>query len=196
MKTYSIALAASAAALVTFAVSHPARALGPIDLEVAAKVGYGTDELSVGFGGRAGVSFLGLYGGVSVIDYIGQSRGGFTTHAFLYGGELGYGMRISVVTIRPIIGFGDTIFSVSHPAIQGASGSSSEQTDFSIGSPSNSFYLEPGGLIQLNFGHVIFGVDAGCLIFTNGFTNGFNASTGEGSLTEAFTIHGQVGVKF
>jgi hypothetical protein len=183
MKTLPLVLASSTAALLMLTMERPAYALGPIDLEIAAKVGYGSNDLGVGLGGRAGVSFFGLYGGVSVIDYLGKSQtespgpSPFTRHSFLYGGEVGYGIKISLLTIRPLVGFGDAIFSSSIP------GSSS----------SGSFYIEPGGLIQLAFGHLIVGVDAGCLIFTNGPSA---SATGASEVTEAFTIHGQVGVKF
>jgi hypothetical protein len=183
MKAYSIALAASAAALVTFAAARPAHALGPVDLEIAAKAGYGSNDLAVGLGGRAGFSSLGFYGGVSVVDYLGKSVPAFTLlaaatetiHSFLFGGEVGWGWKISMVTLRPLVGFGDAIF-----------------TSLGTSSLPGSFYVEPGGLVQLNFGLLIVGVDAGCLILTNGL----NASTGAHAVTEAFTIHGQVGVKF
>src|SRR5580692_9789385 len=180
MKTLALALATSAAALVTLGAARPAHALGPIDLEIAAKGGYGSTDLGPGFGGRAGVAFFGLYGGVSAIDYLGKSVSvlgtSVTEHTLLLGGEVGYGFKISVVTIRPLVGFGDAMGSFNIPGLPSAS----------------SFYLEPGGLIQLNFGLLIFGVDAGCLILTSAGQD----STGGSSVSEAFTIHGQIGVKF
>jgi hypothetical protein len=188
MKPYALALAASTALLVTLAHERPAHALGPIDLEIAAKVGYGTnanDVLGVGLGGRAGVSFFGLYGGVSAIDYLGKSVNGVSVHSFLYGAEVGWGFKISLVTIRPLVGFGDAVLSVSLPA-------TALDPNANLSGSVNSFYLEPGGLVQLNFGLLIVGVDAGCLILTNGY----DASGGASTTTEAFTIHGQVGVKF
>jgi hypothetical protein len=180
MKTFAFAVAVSSAMLVTLVSARPAHALGPIDLEIAAKAGYGSNDLGFGFGGRGGISFFGFYGGLSAVDYLGTSQtlpppggGTFTRHTLLLGGELGFGIKISRLTIRPLLGLGEGIISES--------GSSS----------TGSFYLEPGGLIQLNFGLIIFGVDAGCLILTSNQSIG-----GITQLTEAFTIHGQFGLKF
>jgi hypothetical protein len=180
MKTFAFAVALSSAVLVTFVSARPAHALGPIDLEIAAKAGYGTNDLGFGFGGRAGISFFGLYGGLSAVDYLGKSVNDFTVHTLLLGGELGFGIKISRLTIRPLLGLGEGIISESGPAILGSSSNTS-----------GSFYLEPGGLIQLNFGLIIFGVDAGCLILTSN-----QSVSGITQVTEAFTIHGQFGLKF
>jgi hypothetical protein len=181
MKTLSFALAASAAALISLAASS-AHALGPIDLEIAGKGGYGSHDLGPGFGGRAGVSFFGIYGGLSIIDYLGVSPGAGepTPHLLAYGGEVGFGFKISHLTIRPLLGFGDATQSES------------------VGSQSlssSAFYLEPGGLIQLKFGLLIFGVDASCFIVPSINTSSGPTSSGS-SAFEAFTIHGQVGVSF
>src|SRR5580658_8612948 len=167
MKTFAFAVAVSSAVLVTFVGARPAHALGPIDLEIAAKAGYGSNDFGFGFGGRAGISFFGFYGGLSAVDYLGKSVDDVTTHTLLLGGELGFGIKISRLTIRPLLGLGEGIISES--------GSSS----------TGSFYLEPGGLIQLNFGLIIFGVDAGCLILTSN-----QSISGLTQVTEAFTIHG------
>jgi hypothetical protein len=180
MRTLTLAFTASTALLVTLATTRPAHALGPVDIEIAAKVGYGTNDVGPGFGGRAGVSIFGFYGGVSAIDYLGQSVDGVTAHSFLFGGEVGYGIKLWALTIRPLVGFGDAIVSADIPVASaldpGATGT--------VSTSASSFYIEPGGLLQLNFGLLIFGVDAGCLILTRG------------GASEAFTIHGQIGLKF
>jgi hypothetical protein len=167
MRTKALVLAASAAALLTFVATLPAHALGPLDLEIAGKLGYGSDHYDFGFGGRAGISFLGLYGGFNVVDYLGG--GTDHPHILTYGGEVGFGFKISFVTIRPLVGFGDEIASGC-----GAVGCSS----------GGSFYVQPGGLLQFTFGHLIFGVDAGALIPT---TSGY---------PQAFTLNGEIGVRF
>jgi hypothetical protein len=166
MRTSALVLAASTAALFTLVSERPAHALGPIDLEIAAKAGYGSNDLDFGIGGRAGISFFGLYGGVSLVDYLGQD----SVHVLTYGGEVGFGIKIAFVTIRPLLGFGDAV------------------TSTPLGS-SGSFYLQPAGLLQFSFGHLIFGVDAGALIPTS------NAVQGSG-INAAFTMDGQVGVRF
>jgi hypothetical protein len=181
MKTSPAVLAASVALLLlTLTATREAHALGPVDLEIAAKAGYGSQDLNFGIGGRAGVSFFGIYGGLNVMEYLGKSQtipdaGSVTLHALQFGGEVGFGFKISFLTIRPLVGFGDMSFSGG-------------------GASTGSFYVEPGGLIQFSFGHLIFGVDAGCLILTNQSTVG--SISGNSSVEEAFTIHGQVGVRF
>jgi hypothetical protein len=115
---------------------------------------------------------------LSAVDYLGKSVDDVTEHILLLGGEVGFGIKISRLTIRPLLGLGEGLITVSAPG----------------GSPSTtsgSFYLEPGGLIQLNFGLIIFGVDAGCLILTSN-----QSAFGLTQVTEAFTIHGQFGLKF
>ena len=196
MKTFAFAVAVSSAMLVTLVSARPAHALGPIDLEIAAKAGYGSNDLGFGFGGRGGISFFGFYGGLSAVDYLGTSQtlpppggGTFTRHTLLLGGELGFGIKISRLTIRPLLGLGEGIISESVPVVPAMSSSTALQGSSS--NTSGSFYLEPGGLIQLNFGLIIFGVDAGCLILTSNQSIG-----GITQLTEAFTIHGQFGLKF
>jgi hypothetical protein len=184
----AILAAGTAALLLTFFATRRAAALGPIDLEVAPKVGYATATvgglpgdpipLGLGIGGRGGVSFRGLYGGVNFQYYVGGSEwvgsSNVSFHAVQFGGEVGWGINIRFLTIRPLLGLGDLASSAG-----GAGGAS------------GSFYLEPGGLIQLAFGHLIFGVDAACLILTNG-----ENSEGARGVDEGFTIHGQVGARF
>jgi hypothetical protein len=166
-------LAASAAALLTLATARPAHALGPVDLEIAGKLGYGSNHLDLGLGGRAGVSFLGFYGGLNIVDYLGQN----STSALTWGGELGYGFKISFITIRPLVGFGDEALTVPQAGFCGRPNCGS--------SPDvNTFYFQPGGLLQFGFEHVIFGVDAGAFIPT--------ASSERAS----FTMNGELGAKF
>jgi hypothetical protein len=170
MRTTALVLAASAAALLVTLAPRPAHALGPIDLEVAFKGGYGSNDLGAGLGGRAGISFFGIYAGANIVDYLGKSP---DPHQLQLGAELGFGFKISFVTIRPLLGLGDVVTSVDGVGL-------------------HSFYLEPGGLVQFSFGHLIFGVDAGCLILTSEGS----ALGGPSAAEEAFTIHGQVGVRF
>jgi hypothetical protein len=84
VKAPSVLLLAGAA-LSTLSVTRRASALGPVDIEVAAKVGGGTNPennshdagpnpLGFGFGGRAGVSVSGLYAGLSFGYYLGVAK--------------------------------------------------------------------------------------------------------------------------
>src|ERR1700722_9165722 len=113
--------ASSVLGLSTLAVARDAHALGPVDLEVGAKVGYATSPSSVsgatnplgfGLGGRAGLAFLGgIYLGGNIMYYLGGSTNvpepatgatgvtqsssvSISTNTLMYGGELGYGIKI------------------------------------------------------------------------------------------------------
>jgi hypothetical protein len=209
MRTASIVAGACAFCAATFAMTRNAHALGPVDLEVGAKVGFGTNPVSnsnggsslnplgFGLGARAGVSFLGFYGGAQLMYYFGGSQdlsvpgvsaGGISVpgqsasvsvHTLMYGVEAGYGITlIDILTIRPQIGIGNGTVSCS------ASASGVVNTSAGCGSQS-SLYLEPGvtGLIGLGMWFV--GADANVLFFT-----------GLDNSKAAFTLHGQVGLKF
>jgi hypothetical protein len=165
------------ASLAILTTTQPAHALGPIDLEIGAKAGVGTNPsgeagapnpLGFGLGGRAGVVlFDHLYGGVNLMYYLGGSDAGVSFHTLMYGIEAGWGWKlIDILTIRPQVGIGNATFSA--------------------GSVSNSnWYIEPGltGLVSL--GLLFVGADANVLAFP-----------GLANSNVAFTFHGQVGVKF
>jgi hypothetical protein len=185
------------ALVVTLAIalsSKEAHALGPVDIEVGAKVGAATNPgagwqlnpLGFGAGGRVGVSIFGIYGGLNLIDYIGNNAGINSAHALEFGGELGYSIKISVLTIRPQVGFGNITFSDTY---------SGTALGFTASSSSNnaSFYLEPGLTALITLGIFYFGVDANALIITAMPTNPPGGST---STDTAFTMHGQVGLAF
>jgi hypothetical protein len=196
-RTFTL-VASGVLGLSILAVARDAHALGPIDLEVGAKVGYATNPVSVagvtnplglGLGGRAGIAFLGgIYLGGNIMYYLGGSTnepGGIcnagspvscggvsvSTNTLMYGGELGYGFKLlDLLTIRPQVGIGNATFSSSGG---GASASTSN------------WYLEPGVTGLVGLGLLFVGADANALFFP-----GLNNSQA------AFSIHGQVGVKF
>jgi hypothetical protein len=172
-------------------VTRDAKALGPIDVEAAAKVGYGTNPfgggypnpLGLGLGVRGGVSLLGFYGGLGLMYYVG---GNATTsdhnyrsvNSVLYGIEAGYGAKFfDLVTLRGQLGLGNFTMNQS-----GTTGS---------GNPSN-LYLEPGLTALASFGILLVGVDANVLILP-GIADPIN---GQSSWDAAFTVHAQGGVKF
>ena len=64
MRTASIAVAAFTLGAATLAMTRDAHALGPVGVEVGARVGLATSP-------RGGVDFLGFYGGVQFMYYFG-----------------------------------------------------------------------------------------------------------------------------
>ena len=190
----NLRLALSAAALsslVLCASARDAHALGPVDLEIAAKAGAGTNPapsgapnpLGFGVGARAGVALLGFYGGLNVVNYFGQDNGLVSTHALQYGIEAGFGLTLLALTIRPQVGLGNISFSSS--------------VDGSGLSVSNSnIYVEPGvtGLISLG-GTFFIGIDLNALIIP-GVSSPTLVDPNASSTYTAFTAHGQLGVKF
>ncbi|HXX67847.1 MAG TPA: hypothetical protein VEK07_11725 [Polyangiaceae bacterium] len=190
----AIALLAAAAGASTFVVARPASALGPLDIEVGARVGGAsgpikddppTNILGLGVGGRAGLSVFGIYGGVSGMYYFGGSAtesavtptgGGsssfkLTTSSWLYGFDGGYSFKFLFLTLRPVVGVGNyTIHStVSGQAIQDV----------------HNLYVEPGLMVLLGIGLWFVGADADVFL-TPGLTDS----------KAAFMANGQVGVKF
>ncbi len=170
------AFAASAAALVVFTLAPAALALGPLDIELAGKLGYGSNGLGFGAGARAGLSIIGLYGGFNIVDYPGAGTAQGGGHVLTYGGEVGYGIKIAFVAIRPLVGFGNESVSTNALTGTGIAGPTSVST--------SSFYVQPGGLLQLTFGHFLIGVDASALIPTSATS------------ASAFVINGELGVTF
>jgi hypothetical protein len=125
---------------------------------------------------------VGLYVGVDVIDYLGATStcdscsapAGVplpkrSQRALLYGLEAGYSFKFSLVTIRPQLGLGDFRLSSS------LGGGPLQATDY--------FYLEPGVVGLVSLGPVLVGADVGALLPPTG-------------PEFAFTVHGQIGIKF
>ena len=172
-----------------------AEALGPADIEIGARAGAAPlgplGPLGFGIGGRGGVSILGFYAGIDVIDYLGatstcggcsmpgplpgQMPGGQLQQrrsALLYGFEAGYNFKVSLVTIRPQLGLGNA-------RLSNAAGNPPP----SPGDISNYFYLEPGVVGLVSLGMFFVGADVNALILPTGPNS-------------ALTVHGQIGVTF
>jgi hypothetical protein len=196
-----VLFAAAAFAFLAGSISRDAHALGPIDLEVGAKAGGGTNPFSgqtpstinplgFGLGGRAGVAFFGIYAGVDLMYYFGGSQtepiggvGGVSQqnvsvseHTLMYGVDLGYNFKISILTIRPQLGLGNFTLTSS-----GGGQSTSV----------NNLYLEPGVTGLVSLGTLFVGADANLLVLP-----GIPQPDGGKGTNTAFTLHGQVGVRF
>jgi len=198
MKRASLLLLTAAAGFGALSVTRNASALGPVDVEVAAKVGGGTNPVLVpssalgpaqvnalgfGLGERAGASLAGFYGGLSFMYYFGASQRPYATdtnilihlesfNSVLYGVEAGYNFNVSFLTVRPELGVGNFTLTESSPGTPTLS--------------TSNVYLEPGVTGLLSFGQWIVGADANVL-----FLPGWS-----GRSQPAFTAHGQVGIKF
>lgn len=212
MRTAFIFPFMAAMGLCTLSVARTASALGPVDVEVAAKVGGGTNPvnngvdtsgfpssgphvwsnpvvnpLGFGLGARAGASLHGFYGGLSFMYYLGESAAvvGLYSRAksVLYGVEVGYNIGLSYFTLRPQLGAGNYTLLQSGIDPQYAQ-------DVGPGT-TNYFYLEPGVTGLLSFGLWIVGADANVL-----FLPGWNGSRPGSGSEPAFTAHGQLGFKF
>jgi hypothetical protein len=184
MRSPFVLAAAVAIGAVTLSSAPDAHALGPIDLEIAAKGGYGTNPfggsvnpLGAGLGGRAGVGFFGFYGGIAGLYYLGGSQDGVSVHTAMYGFEAGYNWKIAILTIRPQVGIGNFTYSVS-----GAPSANGNTSDL---------YVEPGVTGLVSLGVLFVGADANILILPN-----ISQPSGDKGTETAFTLHGQIGVRF
>ncbi len=178
-------------------VGRPAWALGPVDIEAAARVGAASTPikydvngawgaLGLGLGGRAGVSISGIYGGVSAMYYLGGSNtekappstdvtpppGPIESESsWLFGFEGGYGIKMQLLTLRPTVQMGSYTLHYSL--------SPSGNQDI------HNLYIEPGVTALIGFGTWFVGADADVFL-TPGMDNS----------KAAFMGNAQVGVTF
>ncbi|HEY5240792.1 MAG TPA: autotransporter outer membrane beta-barrel domain-containing protein [Polyangiaceae bacterium] len=161
-----------------------------MDVEVGLKGGFATSPLSSGpnpvgggLGARAGVAFLGgFYVGGSVVNYFfgstTSSTASYSTTSFMLGGEAGYGFTVrSRLILRPQVGLGLALVGTT------ASGGAAAVEDKSTGE--GYVYVEPGVTALVMLGLVFVGADATFVLFFP-----------EQQSHAAFTMHGQVGVRF
>jgi hypothetical protein len=188
MKSTAMAVFAGVLGTATLAFPRDARALGPVDVEVGAKIGGGgapfsgqPNPLGFGIGGRAGVAFTGWYGGLSLMYYVGENStvAAVTTseHSFLYGIEAGYGLKLGLVTVRGLVGIGN--FTVDYTGIGNVS--------------LNNLYLEPGVTALVSLGLFYFGADLNVLVLP-GISDPLHPASSAWATT--LTAHAQAGVKF
>ncbi len=205
--------------------SRDARAVGPLDVEVGAKVGAGSNPvnggfpnpLGVGAGARAGVSLLGFYAGVSGMYYFGESgtfkeqyaggsilSGSVSVQSFLCGGELGYGVRLArFVTLRAQLGLGDDVIFASGTEYQ-ANRFNNAIFRLPVSGTTQYLYLEPGITALIEVGKLYAGMDVNALILPSGpsmspptgGSSSANSPFSSRSLDAAVTVHAQVGVRF
>jgi len=186
--------------LLAVSVPRAARAVGPVDFELGAKAGGGTniaggpsDLLGFGLGGRGGVSAFNFYGGVDLMHYFGSSvtpAAGETisASAWMAGVDLGYSFKIAILTIRPQLGTGDLFVSSS------SSLTACRYCQITIpthgSSSGHNLYFEPGVTALVPLGIYFAGLDANWFILPH-----IVDESGDKPQT-AFTLHGQLGVHF
>jgi hypothetical protein len=199
MKAPALAFASLATAVAALSYSSTAHAIGPVDIEIAARGGYATNPGSganpygFGIGGRAGVSIIGIYAGVSGMYYFGSTQqasvGGVPVSSSpttaMEGFEAGYTFKLSILKIRPQVGVGNATF--------GGSGSVDVNgSSTSLSGSSSNLYVEPGALVMVMLGSTFFvGADVNALILPS-------VADGTGTTTTytSLSFHAQLGVQF
>lgn len=194
MNRVPLLLAASIAAVLAFSVSRDAHALGPVDLEVGAIAGAGTtpsntpsglpSPLGFGLGGRGGIALFGFYGGVEGMYYFGGSQNGVSAHSDMYGVDVGYNLKLPLITIRPLVGIGNFTESGSGTA-------TTPTASVSFSGNQSTLYVQPGLTALVSLGTFYVGADANALLLTS-----LPQPSGGKGLDVAVTIHGQLGVRF
>ena len=219
MKAVSMLVAVAAASGLTLLAARDASALGPVDVEIAGRVGGGTspvnsgtssngssldiNPLGFGAGGRAGVSLSSLYAGLSFLYYFGGRQDvpsplgppvPVSGTSVLYGLEIGYNIGLPAITLRPQVGVGKYTLNVDGSAqVSGVTYNGSSAWD--------NIYLEPGIVAKASFGMWLVGVDAN--LFWLPGSDKVEVWLCPSPLCHytlssqlAFTAHGQLGLQF
>ena len=183
------ALVLALALLMLALLARPARALGAVEGEIAAKGGIATagdvgpeTPLGPGGGARGGVSIHGFYVGLDALYYQGSPSG---LCALQGGVETGYGFRPGggPVTVRPQVGFG---------SLATTGGSTDGGPDSRIGA-GFFVYVEPAVTVLVALPAQIFvGADLGVLMVPGALYDG----RGGWTTLAALAAHAQVGVRF
>lgn len=195
MKRIASVLVASIFFAVFFFRTTEAHALGPVNVEVGALVGYATNPnsdggyntLGVGVGARGGVEFLGIYGGLRALYYVGGSTdipggGSISSHAFMYGIDGGYSFHFLMLTIRPQIGIGNLTLSGSEQA---------DSATASLSVSDSHIYVQPGVTGLATFGLVYVGAELNVLVIP-----GVDQGDGNSKTYASFAPNAEVGVRF
>lgn len=185
--------------------STEAKAVGPVGVELGAKLGYATNPngdqpnpLGVGAGVRGGLElFHKLYVGGNVMYYFGStedtplgatsSNTSVSTHTLLLGLDVGYSLKISELTIRPQLGFGDASITSLEPFAGTVNNPATNVANFSV--TKQRLYLEPGIVALVQLGPIFVGADVNLLVIPDGELDNGNAFA-------SFAFGGQAGLKF
>ena len=200
---FTVRLLALIVSIDAIGVTADARALGPVDVEVAGTAGGATnpvaapDPLGFELGARSGVSFRHFYTGLAFSYSLGSTASAVcvgpvlvacttttvtsSAHSVRYGIDGGYDIDLLPrLRVRPAIGVGILSFHESSPVQIVVAGALA-----SLDRTASTAYLEPQATATLSFGAIFAGVDAGLLILP-----GWSRSNA------ALDGHGDVGVRF
>jgi hypothetical protein len=156
----------------------PPGLLGDVHPEVAARMMVGAALTPLegapgpGFGVRGGASYLGFYGGLSFTDFMSEHQCQFSspdpspggcgsTHAALYGLELGYGKTfLQVLMVRAELGVGDYALTSDSTSTTCTDTLCNAVSTTASHASRNNLYLAPGALLAVTLGPVLVGLDA------------------------------------
>lgn len=148
-----------------------------------------------GPGVRAGVSFLGVYAGLSFIDFMSESSGsesGYeSTHAASYGLELGYGHTFfGRLLVRGLLGIGDRIVTSDVSETCWGMAACSMPASMTSHASRGDLYLAPAVLVGVTMGPVLVGADATLVYMpTAGAPDSFSAAFA------SLSLGGQLGLR-
>jgi hypothetical protein len=173
MKRFPPRLAATPVVIALTGWSSSARALGPVEVELASAVGYATspvtagpNPLGFGWGGRIGGSAAGVYVGAKALFYAGGTASAGTQsqseHGSTIGAEAGYGVKfIDRITVRGLVGIGQFEQNGSGPAVGGK----------------DNLYVEPSVTGLFAFGPLFAGANVGVLLVPSAVASTYAALT-------------------
>lgn len=153
-----------------------------------------------GLGVRAGVSYLGLYGGLSFVDFMSETDGtvGNTenTRAASYGAEFGYGISLlRHLTLRGQLGVGDYAVASQWTVSRCGNAATCSTTPMQSRASGNKAYLAPALLLEASFGPLLVGLDANLFYIPSGGYLQSGPADERGAAFAALMVGAQVGVK-
>jgi hypothetical protein len=139
----------------------------------------GANPFGVGLGGRVGLTWSGVYVGISVVDFLGETDVDITYAAILYGLDVGYGFSVPAWSgaqwvLRPQLTVGDAAVSFSNPnstadVVTSASGSDTITV--------NNLFVAPAIRLQLESSAVFAAVEGSILVVPGISYGGAEATT-------------------
>lgn len=156
--------------------------LGGVLSYVTPPIRGGANPFGVGLGGRAGIRWSGVYVGIDIVDFLGETDVDITYAAMLYGLDVGYGFSVPAWpganwVLRPQLTLGDAAVSFSNPnsgadVVTSASGSAGSDT-ITV----NSLFVAPALRLQLESPAVFVAFEGSILVLPGIAYGGAEATT-------------------